>query len=360
MGLARVFRGPTARIPLGVMERVTNREVSPGITVEVRIGFAPLLGYCVVDRQDQAVSFEAGGSRPETRYTTGLRGACLGKAGDCYVEVFAYRDLEVAELPPLSPTEAREGALRHVQPQLLALGTDEALRHALDIGCAAVAFTFSAELVTELDSEHLVARWPGDALIQPAPSTLRFAPADFISEEAFTRMNSALGLALTQDSGTAAVLSSWLSQAWRTKDPVFRFLSFFIPIDGALAGIRPTRALERRPENEQDDAIRAQLALMEDRKLRRTLLSRFAYLTRPQNPPLTARFRTLVANESDCETLVESFSSLNKLRVDVVHALDPSARIRASEKEVLRQVQAIAERTVKLALSFGQERSGPT
>ena len=107
----------------------------------------------------------------------------------------------------------------------------------------------------------------------------------------------------------------WLVRAWRERDPVFQFLSLFIPLEVCLTGFKPDAEL-----GTCISLIRSRMEGLnpDDEARLNTFLARVSSNLRPS---ITGRFETMAASAKlpGWESDIKAFKRFNRIRNELIH-----------------------------------------
>lgn len=143
----------------------------------------------------------------------------------------------------------------------------------------------------------------------------------------------------------------WLLRAWPERNPVLRFLAFFIAIECTLAGVS---APQPQDQIENIDALK-ELVKTHGSKNKKQLMVYLNGISSRIRPSLVQRFRALAerASAKTQENDIEAFARFNRIRNALVHRGDDAIQLRLElDQDQVSTLEDLAERYVSFAL-FG-------
>ncbi len=320
----------------GREELRTSFSYDSNIQVELYLGPSPRFGVTII-KSDRYIVPEKEAQIFQTQHFK--HGQEVGCPYNFFCEIFCWCETEVPDDISLAFRTKKQGSEKALLSK--ANAKREEFTHIIDLISGVIGLRFHRQFIIKVLGEDPVAlHEDGDYRISYSGSWVeRLDPIRLSPEgvEALEKMLPRIASANKEAKETGADILHWLMRAWEGRDPVDRFMAFFIPIEMIL---NSTGSMPQIDFQDKAQTIRKLIAGYSNGGSD-DLLCFFNGLIEKQRPTLVQRF-ALLAERSKLqgwEDDIKAFSGFNKMRNGLLHR---------GEKSVKDSVQISKDTSVNL------------
>lgn len=338
IGLRRLFEAPGCSL--------SNREevavdliVSEHFHVRIYLGLRPEHGIQIVSGAPKYLI--PGSPMALSEFTIASDATTTQHSGKFYLEIAVSRPAESTN-PDIEPGKVREELLRQAQ------SSAPEFSNIIDLIAGIIGLRFHRQFILEPLDENTFA-WEGETPSRNFTGPIYEILQDLkLTDYGIARLEAYRGVLQNlaeEPRRKLGLVFHWLLRAWRERDPVYRFVAFFLPLEAVLSIVKIARDSEQK---EQIECIR-RLIRAQKREDGADLISLINKGFERLSPTLDDKFAALAeaAQLPGWQGDVEAFRRFKRFRNALVHRGDISVQHRLTVgADEVRTLEDLVERYV--------------